>query len=189
MNEFALIETFSGNKLFSKRTYPLNEYYDGSCTELDDADFVVDNNITKMIISIPYFNQKSICFFNGSPIGYKYVDITGNSIEKVEFHYKDDIINNLEISFSVSDIICLELCCKIDDSFCTETYGRIISSEYQPKIKGGIINGSEMQILFEYHAETKTSEKTYNFSKDVFSPDTDKFFISISDGLNDEILK
>lgn len=189
MNEFALIETFSGDKLFSERKYPLNEYYDGDCIELDDANFIIENCISKMIITIPYFDQKSYSFFNGSPVGYKYVDTTGGSIEKVEFHYKDDIIKNLEVSFSVDDSICTKLCCRIDDSLCTELSCRIKDSEKQPKIKGGVINGSEMRVLFEYESENMISEKTYDFSKGFFASDSDKFFICISYGTNEKILK
>ncbi len=177
MNEFALIETFSGDKLFSERKYPLNEYYDGDCIELDDANFIIENSISKMIITIPYFDQKSYCFFNANGFGYKYVDIKGNNIEKVEFIYKDDIINNLEVSFSV------------DDSICTKLYWRIKDSEKQPKIKGGVINVSEMRVLFEYESENMISEKTYDFSKDFLASDSDRFFISISDDTNEKILK
>lgn len=190
MNEFALIETFSGDKLFSERTYPLNEYYDGDCIELDDADFIVENCISKMIITIPCYDQKSLCFFNGSPVGYKYVDIKGGNIEKVKFHFKDDIIKNLEVSFSVDDSIFTELYCRIDESLCTELSHRIKDSEQQPKIKGGVIKGSEMKVLFEYEAENMIGEKTYDLGKDFFASDSDRFFICISYGTNDEkILK
>lgn len=189
MNEFALIETFSGDKLFSERKYLLNEYYDGDCIELDDANFIIGNSISKMIITIPYFDQKSYCFFNADGLGYKYVDIKGDNIEKVEFIYKDDIIKNLEVSFSVDDRLCTKLYCRIDDNLCTELYCRIKDSEKQPKIKGGIINGSEMRVLFEYESENMISEKTYDFSKDFFASDRDKFFICISYGTNEKILK
>lgn len=189
MNEFALIETFSGDKLFSKRKYPLNEYYDGDCVELDDANFIIENCISKMIITIPYFDQKSVCFFNADGFGYKYVDVTVGNIEKVEFLYKDDIIKNLDVSFSVGDSLCTKLYCKIDDSLCTELYYKIKYSEKQPKIKGGVINCSEMRVLFEYEVENMISEKTFDFSKDFFASDSDKFFICISYDTNEKILK
>ncbi len=189
MNEFALIETFCGDKLFSERKYPLNEYYDGDCIELDNANFIIGNGISKMIITIPYFDQKSYCFFNVNGFGYKYVDIKGDNIEKVEFIYKDDIIKNLEVSFSVDNSICAKLYCRINDNLCTELYCRIKDSEKQPKIKGGVINGSEMRVLFEYESDNMISEKTYDFSKDYFALDSDRFFISISDNTNEKILK
>lgn len=189
MDEFALIETFSGDKPFSERKYPLNEYYDGDCIELDDSNFIIENCISKMIITIPYFDQKSYCFFNADGFGYKYVDINEGNIEKVEFLYKDDIIKNLEVSFSVDDSLCTKLYCRINESLCTELSCRIKDSEKQPKIKGGVINGSEMRVLFEYEVENMISEKTYDFSKDFFTSDSDRFFICISEADNEIMLK
>lgn len=117
MAEFVLIKTFSGIEKVSERKITLNEYYDGDCYEIDDKNFIIKNNITKIAIFNELLNEKAYNFYDNNGFPIKFITLVDEMICRVEFCRKDNIFSWLDIEYNVeSNIVNIRLNYKLMNS-------------------------------------------------------------------------
>lgn len=154
MDEFILIQTFSGDEKISEREVPPNDYYDRECSEIDDRDYIVLSGITKTAVTNYRIGEQVCIFYSGDGSVIKLVSIIDDVLCRAEFSHKDDIFQDLNIVFEADG-----------NSANVKLAYRINGLAKNISVKCGLTRGEDVNMLFEADLEKSSdSVKFQNIS-------------------------
>lgn len=97
--EYVLIETFSNDKKISERKVSPDYYYNTELYEAEDKN-IMQNNITKAVITNYRIGEEACIFYSGNGGVIKFISVIKDELSIAEFHHKDNIFNHLDIVFT-----------------------------------------------------------------------------------------
>lgn len=142
MDEFILIQTFSGDEKISEREVPPDAYYNGECSETDDRDFIVRSGITKTVVTNYRIGEQSCIFYSGDGSVIKFVSVIEDLLRRVEFSHKDDIFQHLNIVFEAEG-----------NSANVKLEYRLNVPQKNISVKCGLTRGEDVTPLFNANLE------------------------------------
>lgn len=102
LDEYVLIETFSKDKKISERKVSPDYYYNTECYETDDKN-IMQNNITKTVITNYRIGEEAYIFYNGDGDIIKFVSVIKDELSIAEFHRSDNIFTHFDIVFTADN--------------------------------------------------------------------------------------
>lgn len=97
--EYVLIETFSRDKKISERKVSPDYYYDRELYETD-AENIIQNNITKAVITNFRIGEEANIFYGGDGDIIKFVSVIKDELSTAEFRRKDNFFSQFNIVFT-----------------------------------------------------------------------------------------
>ena len=103
MKEYVYIETFSDSIKLSNRKMLLDDFFEESCIELDDINYIVENKINKINVCIPLFDKISTNYYDKQGYPIKLITLINNRISQIEFFHKEDVVGFVNVEFEVEN--------------------------------------------------------------------------------------
>lgn len=166
MEEYVYIETFSNDIKLSDRKMLLDDFFEESCIELDDNNYIAKNKINKINVFIPLFDKMSTNYYDkqGRPI--KFITLINNRISQIEFCHKDDVVGFVNVEFNVEDNeIRVNIRCNIS------------SLQKEVNLIGGCHSNEEIQELFNIKVKNVFNDE-FTLVKDQLVEYTN-FFVNV----------
>ena len=166
MKEYVYIETFSDSIKLSNRKMLLDDFFEESCIELDDINYIVENKINKINVYIPLFDKISTNYYDKQGYPIKLITLINNRISQIEFFHKDDVVGSVNVEFEVeNNEIRVSIRCNMS------------GLQKEVNVIGGCYFNGEVQELFNIKAKNVFSDE-FVLVKEQFVEYTD-FFVNI----------